>query len=157
MQTDGDCDDTRFGGDRGSNAIGDDSHIKRDATDCRNLLNEGSIFPLPSGTASIAGFVWDFVCSSVPGVTIEVSSPALNGQVRAVYSNGDGGYAVRALPTGTYAVTFRSPGFTSFRHESVEVTMGLTTTVNAELEIGISERLITVSGEIVAGRCQNEQ
>ena len=44
---DGDCDDTRFGGDRGSDAIQDDSHIMRDATDCRNLLNEGSIFPLP--------------------------------------------------------------------------------------------------------------
>ena len=111
----------------------------------------------PSPTGAIAGFVRDLVCSPILGTMIEVSGPALNGQVRAVYVYENGGYAVWALPSGTYAVTFRSPGFTSFRHESVEVTMGLTTTVNAELEIGISERLITVSGEIVAGRCQNEQ
>ena len=40
---DGDCDDTRFGGDRGGAAVDNDSHIRRDATDCRNLLRAGRI------------------------------------------------------------------------------------------------------------------
>ena len=40
---DGDCDDTRFGGDRGADALNNDSHHGRDATDCRNLLRAGRI------------------------------------------------------------------------------------------------------------------
>ena len=40
---DGDFDDTRFVGDRGGGALNDDSHIGRDATDCRNLLRVGRI------------------------------------------------------------------------------------------------------------------
>ena len=41
---DGDCDDTRFVGDRGAGAwTSDDSHVGKDATDCRNLLNAGRI------------------------------------------------------------------------------------------------------------------
>ena len=41
---DGDCDDVRFGGDRGSGALDDNSHVLRDATDCRLLLNDERIF-----------------------------------------------------------------------------------------------------------------
>ena len=40
---DGECDDTRFVGDRGGGAVDTDSHIRRDATDCRNLLRAGRI------------------------------------------------------------------------------------------------------------------
>lgn len=40
---DGDCDDTRFVGDRGAAALTDDSHIGKDATDCRNLVRDGRI------------------------------------------------------------------------------------------------------------------
>ena len=40
---DGDCDDTRFVGDRGAAAATSDDHVGRDATDCRNLLNAGRI------------------------------------------------------------------------------------------------------------------
>ena len=40
---DGDCDDIRFEGDRGGGAIDSNSHIMRDATDCRNLFRAGRI------------------------------------------------------------------------------------------------------------------
>ena len=58
---DGDCDDTRFVGDRGGAAVGNDSHIRRDATDCRNLLRAGRISwgtsstPTPTPNASGLG------------------------------------------------------------------------------------------------------
>lgn len=41
---DGECDDTRFVGDRGTGAwTANGDHVGRDATDCRNLLNAGWI------------------------------------------------------------------------------------------------------------------
>ncbi len=41
---DGDCDDTRFVGDRGGSAIeNSDSHVRHDATDCRTRFNQGLI------------------------------------------------------------------------------------------------------------------
>ena len=42
--SDGDCDDTRFMGDRGAGAwTANGDHVGKDATDCRNLLNAGRI------------------------------------------------------------------------------------------------------------------
>ena len=52
---DGDCDDTRFEGDRGRGALDNDSHIMRDATDCRNLFLAGRISLDAEAYAAAAG------------------------------------------------------------------------------------------------------
>jgi hypothetical protein len=44
-------------------------------------------------------------------------------------------------------VTFTLPGFSSLRHEGIELTTGFTAAVNAELKVGDISETITVSGQ----------
>ena len=69
-------------------------------------------------SGSIAGVVRDATGAVVPGVTVEVSSPALIDsspalieKTHSVVTNGDGQYMVIDLRPGTYAVTFELVGF----------------------------------------------
>jgi len=62
-------------------------------------------------SGSIAGVVRDATGAVVPGVTVEVSSPALIEKTHSVVTNGDGQYMVIDLRPGTYAVTFELVGF----------------------------------------------
>ena len=61
-----------------------------------------------SGT--LRGVVTDAQGLVVPGVTVTVSSPALQG-AREVTTGADGGYLVRALPPGDYTLEFAKAGF----------------------------------------------
>jgi len=60
---------------------------------------------------SISGVVRDASDSVVPGVTVEVSSPALIEKVRSTQTDTNGRYQLNALSVGTYTVTFTLPGF----------------------------------------------
>ena len=60
---------------------------------------------------TVAGNVKDASGAVLPGVTVEVSSPALIEKVRTAVSDGNGQYRVVNLPPGVYTVTFTLPGF----------------------------------------------
>jgi hypothetical protein len=96
---------------------------------------------------TIAGAVRDTSGGVMPGVTVEVASPALIEKVRTAVTDGSGQYAVINLPVGTYSVTFTLPGFNTVKREGVELPANFTATINAELNIGTLEETITVSGE----------
>ena len=55
--------------------------------------------------SGIAGLVQDTSGAVLPGVTVEVSSPALIEKVRTVVTDGQGRYSVAALVPGTYVVS----------------------------------------------------
>jgi hypothetical protein len=95
---------------------------------------------------SIAGLVTDASGSVLPGVTVEASSPALIEKVRTVVTDGTGQYRIVDLRPGTYTVSFQLAGFSTVRREGVELTIGFTATVNAELRLGTLEETITVTG-----------
>ena len=106
---------------------------------------------LPAGgwaqqQTGIVGSVRDATGGVVPGVTVEVASPALIERVRIGVTDGSGNYTIVDLGPGIYSVTFTLPGFRTFRREGVELTSGFTATVNAELTIGDLEETITVTG-----------
>lgn len=96
--------------------------------------------------ASIAGVVTDGSGAVLPGVTVEASSPALIEKVRTVVSDGTGQYRIVDLRPGSYAVTFTLPGFSTVRREGVELTVGFTAAINAELRVGAVEETVTVTG-----------
>lgn len=113
----------------------------------------GVLLALPSGAAgqavtnaTIAGTVRDSTASVLPGVTVEVASPALIEKVRTAVTDGQGIYRVTALPPGTYSVTFTLSGFRTYRREGVELTTGFTASANAELSVGAVEETVTVTG-----------
>jgi len=95
---------------------------------------------------TIAGAVRDTSGAVMPGVTVEVASPALIEKVRAAVTDGSGQYTVINLPVGTYNVTFTLPGFNTVKREGIQLPANFTATINAELNVGTLEETITVSG-----------
>jgi hypothetical protein len=98
-------------------------------------------------TGVIAGTVKDTTGAVLPGVTVEVSSPALIEKVRTVVTDGEGLYKVVAMPPGVYAATFSLGGFSTVKREGIELTVGITATANAELRVGTISETVTVSSE----------
>jgi hypothetical protein len=114
-------------------------------------------FALPHSAAaqSIVGVVKDNTGSVLPGVNVEATSPALIEKVRAVVSDGSGQYRFENLVPGIYSVTYTLPGFSTFKRDAVEVTTGVTVTINAEMKVGGLQETITVSGETPVVDVQN--
>ena len=98
-------------------------------------------------TSAIAGVVKDTSGAVLPGVTVEVSSPALIEKVRSAVTDSSGQYKITTLRPGTYAVTFTLPGFSVVKRENVELTSDFTATINADMKVGALEETITVSAE----------
>ena len=105
--------------------------------------------------ATIAGGVTDTTGGVLPGVTVEIASPALIEQFRTAVTDAAGRYAVVELRPGTYSVTFELPGFSRVVREGIELTSGFTATVDAELGVGTLEETITVSGQSPVVDVQN--
>lgn len=129
-----------------------------------NAMNEGkmrrivwlafaalAVVVVASATAeaqsTIAGTVRDSSGAVLPGVTVEVSSPALIEKVRTVTTDGTGQYRIVNLRPGTYRVTFTLAGFSTFRREAVQLPAAFTATVNAEMNVAAQEAIVTVTGE----------
>ena len=98
-------------------------------------------------TGAVAGVVEDATGGVLPGVAVEVTSPALIEGVRTAVTDGRGLYQIVNLRPGTYTVTFQLQGFNTFQREDIELTTGFTATVNAELTVGALEESVTVTGE----------
>ena len=100
-------------------------------------------------TSAIAGKVRDTSGAVLPGVTVEVASPALIERVRI----GDhrrlrAATRSRQLrPGACTASPSRCPGFSTVKRENVELTSDFTATINADLKVGAVEETITVSAE----------
>src|SRR5215510_4048039 len=86
-------------------------------------------------TGAIAGTVKDDTGAVLPGVTVEAASPALIEKVRSVVTDDQGNYKILDLRPGPYTVTFTLTGFSTFRHEGIELRTAFTATVNAEMKV----------------------
>ncbi len=96
-------------------------------------------------TGAIAGTAKDATGGILPGVTVEAASPALIEKVRTAVTDAQGNYKIVELRPGTYTVTFSLPGFGTYKREGIELTSGLTASINAELKVGSLEETVTVS------------
>ena len=105
--------------------------------------------------SSIAGVVTDETGGVLPGVTVDVASPALIERVRTAATDGQGRYLVSGLRPGVYSVTFTLPGFSRVVREGIELTGSFTAAVNAQLTVGALEETITVAGESPVVDVQN--
>src|SRR4029079_19772811 len=109
------------------------------------LLPTGAYAQGQSGT--IAGSVKDDTGGVLPGVTVEVASPALIEKVRTAVTDGQGAYKIVDLRPGTYSVTFTLTGFSTVKREGIELTSAFTANVNADMKVGQVSETITVTGE----------
>jgi len=96
--------------------------------------------------SAIAGVVKDTTGAILPGVTVEVSSPALIERTRSATTDTQGQYKILDLRPGTYSVTFSLPGFATVKRDGIELPTNFTAPVNGELRVGAVEETVTVSG-----------
>jgi hypothetical protein len=97
--------------------------------------------------ATIAGVAKDSSGAVLPGVTVEVSSPALIEKTRSAVTDGSGQFQIIQLVPGTYTVTFTLQGFNTFKRDGVEVSGSGVVSVNAEMKVGEIAETITVTGQ----------
>lgn len=95
---------------------------------------------------SIAGLITDGSGAVLPGVTVEAASPALIEKTRSTVTDGTGQYRLVDLRPGVYTITMTLPGFSTVKRDGIELTVGFTATINAELRVGSVEETVTVTG-----------
>ncbi len=98
-------------------------------------------------TGTLRGTVRDETGAVLPGVLVEIESPALIGGVKSSTTTERGIYLFHALAPGVYSITFTLEGFQNIREESIVVSVGKTTTVDIALKISAIEETITVTAE----------
>src|SRR4029079_5585662 len=96
-------------------------------------------------TGAISGTVADNTKAVLPGVPVTIESPQMAG-TRDVVTDDQGRYQFGTIPPGTYKVTFSLPGFSTLVREGIQVGMGFTAALNAELQVATQAETITVTG-----------
>jgi len=96
-----------------------------------------------STTGTIRGHVNDAQGLPLPGVTVSVTSPNLQGTRTAVTAeNGD--FVITVLPSGTYSVTFELSGF-----QRVAQTVGLAPTQDLPIKVELGPADVTEEVTVV--------
>jgi hypothetical protein len=96
---------------------------------------------------TIAGVAKDTSDAVLPGVVVEASSPALIEKTRSVTTDGRGQFTIVNLPPGTYTVAFSLSGFAPLNRQGIEVSIGITSSLNVTMRVGNVAETVTVSGE----------
>ena len=95
---------------------------------------------------AINGKVTDASAGVMPGVTVTIASPSMQG-VRTAVTNEEGTYRFPAIPPGEYKITYELGGFSTVVREGIRVGLGFTAAVNVELKIASLTESVTVSGQ----------
>src|SRR5580765_6522987 len=93
--------------------------------------------------AVVTGTVKDVTGAVLPGVTVEVASPALIEKVRSAVSDSTGQYRIVDLRPGIYTVTCTLTGFNTSKREGIELAGTGTVSLNFELKVGAIEETVT--------------
>jgi len=117
---------------------------------CAAAALAAAVVLLPRAAAAqsvIAGSVSDASGALMPGVLVEVSSPALIEKTRAATTDRSGQYRIIDLRPGVYVMTFTLTGFNTVRREGIELPANFTATIDVEMRVGALEESVTVTGE----------
>lgn len=99
-------------------------------------------------TGIISGKVVDPDGLAVPGATVTLESPALQGS-RTAQTSTNGDYIIPFLPAGEYTVTFTLPGFRTVK-QTTRVSPSETVTINPTLAVSTVSETVTVVGQTSA-------
>ncbi|HEX7283981.1 MAG TPA: carboxypeptidase regulatory-like domain-containing protein [Vicinamibacterales bacterium] len=99
-----------------------------------------------SSTGTIQGRITDASGGVLPGVTVTATSPSMIGAQTQV-SNENGNYRFPAVPPGVYALSFELAGFNTIKREGIQIALGFTANVNAELTVATLQETVTVTGD----------
>lgn len=100
--------------------------------------------------ATLNGNVTDISGAVIPGATITVRNPMIDGFLRAATADRGGAYSISNLPPATYTVVITAPGFKSQTTEGVTLFVAQKRDVNAQLAPGSVDQTVTVQESTVA-------
>ncbi len=84
------------------------------------LVVAAALLPsIAAAQGTLTGTVRDASGAVLPGVTVEASSPAIQGAVRTVVTDNAGVYRIIELPPGTYSLSFSLPGFSNVKRDGI--------------------------------------
>jgi carboxypeptidase family protein len=105
------------------------------------LLATGSAFAQTTGR--ILGRIVDESGGALPGATITVTSPSLQGASTAV-TDSEGNYRFPTLPSGTYTVKVMLSGFKTVEQKAVQVGIDRTVEVNLTMPVASVQETVQV-------------
>jgi hypothetical protein len=94
----------------------------------------------------MSGVVKDQSGGVLPGVTVSVSSPALQGTREAI-TDGNGLYTLQALPPGVYTVRFALQGWAPLENRNVIVPLGSVAIVDVSMMVATVTEFVQVSAQ----------
>ena len=97
-------------------------------------------------TGTVTGIVESLDGVALPGVRVTAASAALQGE-RTTVTDVNGVYYLRALPAGTYVVSFERSDFQPSTHDNVVANVGGITEVNATMSLAAPAETVTVTAE----------
>jgi outer membrane receptor protein involved in Fe transport len=97
-------------------------------------------------TGTLTGTVVDQDRLILPGVTVTVTSSALQGD-RMTVTDGNGLYSIPGLPPGTYTISFELPGMQPVTRENTIVPLGGVASVDATMGLATLTEAVTVTAE----------
>jgi Carboxypeptidase regulatory-like domain/TonB dependent receptor len=108
-------------------------------------LGSGNVFGQATASGTIQGTVTDASGAIVPGAQVVAKNKATD-LSRTAISSDTGDYRFELLPVGNYTITITKPGFATFA-QTLEILVGQTATVNAQLKPGVATELIEVTSQ----------
>jgi hypothetical protein len=99
-----------------------------------------------SAGSTIHGTVTDESGAAVPGVTVTLTSPALQVPQMIALSEADGSYRFVELPAGLYKLTYELAGFKTFIVDEYRLAVGFVARADARMAVGGLEESVTVTG-----------
>lgn len=111
------------------------------------LLGPANAYGQGVGTGTITGRLTDESGGALPGVSVTITSPALQLGTLTESTGTDGAFRFVDVPIGVYAIKFELSGFQAVVREDVRLTTGFTARVDEILKVGTLAETLTVSGQ----------
>jgi hypothetical protein len=97
-------------------------------------------------TGTLEGTVKDQSDAVLPGVTVSVTSPGLQG-TRETVTDGNGHFTLPALPPGVYRVRYELQGMSPVVQDNIVVPLGSVADVQASMSIGTLTEVVNVTAQ----------
>ena len=107
-------------------------------------------------TGAMTGKVADTGGAPLPGVTVTITSPRLQGN-RTEVTDANGDYTFPLLPTGTYRAEYELSGVKSQVREGIIINANQTTRSDVAMSLSVSETVTVTASQIVVDPTQTQQ
>jgi hypothetical protein len=111
------------------------------------LVLSAAAFAQGARRGEVSGSIKDDTGAALPGVSVTVTSPALQVPQVVGVSDERGEYRVIDLPPGTFRVQYELAGFGTLVREGIVLTSGFVAKVDVVLKVATLSETVTVSGE----------